>query len=130
MFLLGYLIFGMLLMNFMHENSGMAKDVLDKFHKTMAEFNWGAMVISHIAAGFLFATIALWANARSLGAGLKTGAIVGILFSLHIDGLFFATSNIYTVTSLCVQIVAVTVLITISTGVIGMVLGTGKTTEN
>jgi hypothetical protein len=126
-FLLGYLVFGMLLTNFLHDNSGLAKDVLDKFNRPMNEFNWGAMVLAHLAGGFMFATVAMWANARSLGAGLKVGAIIAFLMAVQVNCLFYGTSNLYSITSLCTHIIAITVILSITTGIMAMILGTGKT---
>jgi hypothetical protein len=128
-FLLGYLTFGILLKDFLDNNSGLTKDVLEKFHKPMDQINWYAMVLSHLAAGFLFATIALWANARTLGAGARVGAVIGFLLTVHMNCLYYGVSNMYTLNSLIVETLAVTVIITIMTAVIAMILGKGKTTN-
>ena len=39
-----------------------------------------ALAISALTMGFLIAAVMRWAGARSFGAGLKKGAILGLLF--------------------------------------------------
>ena len=127
-FLLGYLVFGVLLNDFLTANSGMDKDTLAKFNKTMEQFNWYSMALSHLAGGFAFATIAVWTNARTFGAGAKIGGVIGLLFALNVNCLHFGVSNMFTLNSLGVQTACVAVIFAIITGIMAMILGTGKTT--
>ncbi len=128
-FLLGYLVFGVLLNDFLNTHTMLDKDTLAKFHKPMDQFNWYAMVLSHIAGGFLFATIAVWTNARTLVAGAKVGFIISLLLAINVNFLNFGMTNLFTLRSVCVQTGALAVVLSVTTAIMAMILGTAKTTS-
>ena len=125
-FLLGWLIYGVVLMEFMNANSGLSADVFEKFNRTEAEFIWWALILANVASGFLIATILSWAQMTSLAAGAKAGAIIGLLIAVSFDFLFYSMTNIFTTTSLVVDIIASTVMTTIGAAIIGWLLGRGN----
>jgi Protein of unknown function (DUF1761) len=131
-FLLGWVIYGILLKTAMMENCGVAKDVAEKVFKPMdnakPDFGMlGIIFVSNLCGALLLTIVAGWANARSLGAGIKVGAIFGLLITLNFDLLWYSMSNLYTPTGLGIDVAAGTVMTAITTAVIAMVLGKGKT---
>ena len=124
-FLLGYLVYGIVLMKYMDEHSGLAADVISKVRKPMEQMNWGAMVVSNMATGFLIATVLSWANFTSAGSGAKGGFIVGLLMTLGFDLVVFSTTNMHTVESLVADILGFVVMTTITGAIVGMILGKG-----
>src|SRR5260221_11755549 len=75
-FLLGYVLYGLLLKKFFDEN-GMAVN--------MDAMVWWAMIVSNLAAGFLLAYILGKANVSSAGGGAGTGFVVGLLMAVSFD---------------------------------------------
>ena len=75
-FVLGYVFYGMLLKSFF-DNNGMAVN--------MDAMVWWAMIVSNLAAGFLFAYVLSKANVSTAGGGAAVGFIVGLLMSLSFD---------------------------------------------
>lgn len=126
-FLLGWLIYGVVLMEFMNANSGLSPEVFAKFNRTEAEFIWWALILANVASGFLMATILSWGQITSAAGGAKAGAIVGFLIAISFDLLFYSMTNVFTASTLLVDIIASTVMTTIGSTIIGWLLGKGAT---
>lgn len=120
-FLLGGLIYGVLLKNFMSENCNQS------FMRPMEEMIWWAMILSNLAQGFFLAIIIGWSKDTGLMSGAKMGGIIGLLLGLSIDTGFYAMSTMFlNPTAMLVDIIAVTVMTAIGGAVIGWVMGMGK----
>jgi hypothetical protein len=119
MFLLGWLIFGILLMDFFKANMinhpGLMKDPP----------NFLGLIIFNLAFAWLFAFIFdYWANIRTFIGGLKGGALIMLPLTIGINFQYLAFMNIHTgYTPVIVDIIAATILGAIAGGVIGFVLG-------
>lgn len=121
-FLLGWLIYGILLMDFMTANAGPAAATM---HKEPMEM-W-ALVVSNLSWGFLFAIMfGKWAAGITPAQGAMRGAIVGLLVAMFIDFSMYAMCNMFTVKTLAVDIAATTVIAAIGGWGIAYVLGMGK----
>jgi hypothetical protein len=127
-FLLGWIVWGMLLKSFMDSQSGLSPDVMAQVMKTEDQFNWAAMVVSNLAMALLLATILVWGGFTSTSAGMRAGAIVGLLTAMMFDFLFVGMSNLMTTTGAVVDIIASTVVWAIGGAVIGMILAKGTST--
>ena len=122
-FFLGYLIYGMALMNFMSSHAGSATGV----QKPMGELTWWALIVGNLASGALLSYIFLkWANVSSFASGATAAAVVGFFASMGFDMVMFATSNLMDLTAVAVDIIAFTIMNAIAGGIIGAVLGMGK----
>ncbi len=121
-FLLGWLIYGMLLMSFMHTHSNNTSGVF----RAEADMVWWAMIAGNLALGFLFSYILNKTNVSSAATGAATGAVVGLLMSTAIDLTMYAQLNLFDTTAMAVDIVASTVISAIVGAVIGAYLGMGK----
>jgi hypothetical protein len=127
MFFLGWLIFGLLLAEFMKAHTinyaGLMKEPMpDMIPLALANLVWA----------WLFAFIFdYWANIRTFVGGLKGGALIMFPIALGIDLQFMAFMNLYQgFAPLIIDVIAATVLGAIGGGVIGWVLGmVGKKAE-
>jgi hypothetical protein len=121
-FILGWLIYGMLLKDFMAANysTSMRPD---------AETIWWALILGQVAAGFLLAYVIGKAGATSAGAGAGVGFVVGLLVCLSFDLTMYGIST--TVTSLkglAADVAASAVISAIAGGATGWVMGMSKRT--
>ena len=122
-FFLGYLIYGMALMNFMSSHAGSAMGV----QKSMEEFKWWALILGNLSSAALLSYIFLkWAHISSFASGATAAAVVGFFASMGFDMVMFATSNLMDLTGIVVDILAFTVMNAVVGGIIGAVLGMGK----
>ena len=119
-FVLGFLIYGMLLDPYMKANmveyAGLIKDPP----------GWAALVGANMANALLFAFIFdKWAGIKTFVGGLKGGAIIMFLISVSLDLQFMAFMNLWKGGPLpvVVDIIGATVLGALAGGVIGAVLG-------
>jgi hypothetical protein len=120
-FILGFLIFGVLLDPYMKANMiqypGLMKEPTP---------DWVALVGWNLVSALLYAFIFdYWAGIRTFVGGLKAGAIIMFLTSVGMDLQFLAFMNIWKggPVPIIVDIIAATVLGALVGGVIGMVLG-------
>lgn len=126
MFVLGWLIFGLLFAEYMKAHTvnyiGLMKDPPDMIPLVFANLFWA----------WLFAFIFdFWANIRTFATGLKAGALIMFPLILGIDLQFAAFMNLYQgIAPLIVDVVSATVMGAIVGGVIGWTLGmVGKKAE-
>jgi hypothetical protein len=118
-FFAGWLVYGILLKDFMAEHMNMS------IHRAETDFIWWAMIASHLVWAVLLAYIFnRWANITTLGAGFSAGAVISLLVSLGYGLSFYGMSTLYTdLTGLAVDIVTSTVMGGIIGAVVGFVLG-------
>jgi hypothetical protein len=122
-FLLGYLIYGMLLKDFMASNtqSGLMRADSDLI--------WWALIVGNLAFGFLIAYVVGKSSTVSAGQGAGVGFVVGLLVSLGFDLVTYATSTMITSMKMIAADVAATAVMTAIAGaVVGWVLGMSKKT--
>jgi hypothetical protein len=119
-FLLGWVIYGMLLMNFMNDHPGTAGNI------ARPEPDFLYLIIGNLAMGFLMAYIFIKANVNSLGNGFITAAIIGLLMAVGYDCVIYATSTVLSKTGMAVDVAASTAMSAIVGAVVGAVVGMGK----
>jgi hypothetical protein len=120
-FLLGWLVYGVLLMGFSKANYNQCA------MRPMEEMVWWAMILSNLAFGFLLAIVFGWSNTASAASGAKVGGVLGILISLSVDLSFYATSSMFSnFTAVLVDLVAFSAMSAVAGLVVGWVLGMGK----
>jgi len=118
-FILGWVIYGMLLKDFFASNGSNMK--------SNSEMVWWALIVGNLALGFLMAYV-VGKGSASVGAGAITGFVVGLLVSLGFDLISFATSaNAGNEKGMAVDVIAFAVLSAIAGAVVGWVMGMKKT---
>ena len=114
-FLLGWLIYGNLLMTFMKNNPGTATGV----DRTEMDFMY--LVIGNLASGFLMAYIFMKANVNSLSNGLVTGGIIGVLMAVAYDATMYGVTNILSKKAMMADVLASLVISAVVGAIVGLV---------
>jgi hypothetical protein len=122
-FLLGWLVWGMLLMSFMNDHTSEIGKPAMRGEDGMV---WWALIGGNLLLGFLLSYILNKSKVTSAGAGAATGFVVGLLMSCAFDFFVYAQLDVFDTTAMAVDIIASTVVSTIIGGIIGWYLGTGK----
>lgn len=115
-FLLGWLIYGILLMDFMTQHTSAAAVAI---MRPEAEWPWWAMISGNFGLGFLLSYVFSKSGTTSVSAGALSGAIVMFLFSFSIDLMMYAQMNISDLTGIAVDLIASTVIGAIAGSVLG-----------
>lgn len=119
-FLLGWLIYGILLADMMAGYMNTACT------RPMEEMNMGLMILGNVVFGLLFAYILSSGGAKfsSFSGGAMGGAVVGLLMSLSYDSMIYAQSTMMnSFTGVIMDVVAFTIISAIAGGGIGWWLG-------
>ncbi len=120
-FLLGWLIYGMLLGDFMTAHGNQCA------MRPMEEMIWWAIIASNVVGALLLAVILDWSNRTGLAEGAKVGAIIGLLLGLSMDLSFYSMSTLFLdLQGLIVDILIYTIMSAIAGAVIGWVMAMGK----
>jgi magnesium-transporting ATPase (P-type) len=118
-FLLGWVVYGMLMMDFYASNAGTALNVYRPDDKMI----WWALILGNICQVYLLVYVfGKWAKISSFTAGLKAGAILGLIFGLAINLNMYATTNIMNLNSALIDAVVSMIMMGITGGVIGSML--------
>lgn len=116
-FIMGWLIYGMVLANYMAGHSNPA------ITRPLNEMIWWALILSNLSWAFLLTIIYEWSNVRSWMVGASRGAILGLFLAISIDFGFYAMYTMYTsVAPLIIDILASVVMFAVVGAVIGWVL--------
>ncbi len=119
-FLLGWLIYGMLLMDFMNNHTGAAGNV------SRSEPDFLYLAIGNLAMGFLLAYIFVKSNVNSMAGGFITGGVLGLLMSVGYDCMIYGTTTVISKTAMAADVAVSTVMTAIAGAVVAMVMGMGK----
>ena len=118
-FFLGWLVWGMLLMDFSKANYNQTIYLPDD------GMIWWAMIASNLVLALLVTLALNWAGTKTIVDGLKFGALVGGLYALTTDlGMYSMTTVISNLTAVAVDTLAYAA-VTAITGVV-IVLTWGK----
>lgn len=117
-FFLGWLVWGILLMNYTMENSNTALNRPDN------EMIWWALIVSNLVLAALQTLTLKWSGAKSWTDGLKTGALVGALYALSVDlGIYSMTTMITNITVVFVDTLAYALIMAVTGAVIVLTWG-------
>lgn len=123
-FLLGWLVFGILLMDFYQAN-------ITEYPGLWKEMpNLVLIALANLVFAFLLAFIfQRWAGITTFGRGFLSGLLVTVLIMLVFDIWMFAGMNLFKPVVLVVDVLVNTLMGGIVGGVIGWILGTGRKKE-
>lgn len=122
-FFLGWLVYGVLLMDF-YESNTIHYEGLSKEMPVM----W-MLGLSNLLMGYFLAFIfERWASISTIKGGLTGGLIIGCFISVIYDLSFLSMMNLLNAQLIVVDIVVSTVVIGLVGAVVGGVLGYGKKT--
>ena len=117
LFVLGYLIYGVAFAEFFRANAGTATGVEREAP------NFVALAVGQLLWGGLLALVLGWTRVSTIGAAVKTGAMVGLLMFLGIDLTLYATTNVSTLNAALVDAILGMILFAITAAAIAPVLG-------
>lgn len=122
-FLLGWLLYGILLMDFMASNAGSATGVM-KTDPQASDFIF--VFLGNVGYALLLAYIFdQWANIRTMITGAKAGALIGLLIGLSYDFLNYGMTNLMNMTGVITDILLSAVMGGVTGAVVGWWLGRG-----
>lgn len=116
-FLLGWLFYGMLLVDFMKNHPG----VVSGYEKAAPD--WLYLVIGNLISGLLMAYIFVKAHVNTLAGGLITGAVVGFLMIASFDCMMYATTSLVSKKMIMADVLASTAMSAVTGAIVGMLLG-------
>ena len=119
-FLLGWLVYGMLLQDFMRHHLGNVGIIGRK------EIKFTFLIAGYVLQGLLLTYILLKANVNSLAGGLVTGAVVGFLMAAALDLIMYGTSTILSKNGMMADVIAATAISAIAGAVVGALIGEKK----
>ncbi len=120
LFLLGWLFYGFLLMDFYTNNTGSASGVM----RSDDDMIWWALLVGNLfQTYFLVFIYSKMSNIDSFMSGLKIGAILGFIWGLAMNLSMYGTTNIMNINSVVVDPFVSAIMIGITGGVIGAMLG-------
>ncbi len=88
-FLLGWLVYGILLMDFF--STGMNQCL----NRPEGDMVWWAIIVSNLAAAMLLTLVLKWSGAKGFIDGLKTGATLGFLYALIVNMSFLSMTTMF-----------------------------------
>lgn len=119
-FLLGWLIYGMLLLNFMDKHPGAAGNIM----RPEPEFLY--LIIGNLALGLVMAYVFVRANVNTVGNGFITGGVIGLLVAVAYDCMIYATTTTISKTGMATDVAVTVVMSAIAGAVIAAIIGMGK----
>ena len=78
-FVLGWLIYGIILNAFMQNNLNQCAARADD------AMIWWAMIVASLVLALFLTLVLKWTGAKGIMAGIKTGALFGLLFGISVD---------------------------------------------
>ena len=121
-FLLGFIVYALLLDSFFEAHSGTAKGV----EKTTEMEYWPLFAGDLAQAALLSYIFMKWANIKTFSAGLSAGFVIGFLMTLGHQLIQYDTTNIMDLTSTIAEVTIYTVMTAVVGGVVGAVIGMGS----
>lgn len=121
-FLLGWLVYGILLADFSLTNYNQCS------MRPMTDMVWWALIVSNLVYALFLTLVLKWSGASGWMDGLKTGALFGLLFVLTIDLSFYSMTTMFnSVGAMLADMVVSTVMAAIIGTVIVLLWGKDKT---
>lgn len=119
--LLGWVFYGMLLMDFFEANS-----TIDIMRPEEEMVMWSLLLGNLVWGYFMAYVFHHWANISTWATGAKAGALIGVLVSMAFNMISFGVNNVSTMMAGVVDVVVMGVMSAIIGAVIGWWLGRGK----
>jgi hypothetical protein len=120
-FLIGWLVWGILLMNFLSGNMNQCANRPDN------GMIWWAIIASNFVLALLLTLVLNWAKAKSITDGLKYGALFGLLYTLSFSLSSWSMTTMYTnIGGLLTDTLASTVVMAVAGMVIVLTWGKEK----
>lgn len=120
-FLLGWLIYGVLLMKYMRSNAGEIGHVTDRAEPIMLY-----LVVGNLFYGAFITYVLLKANVKSVVGGFITGAVLGFLITAAVDCMMYALTRVTSKHAMLADVIAATIMVGIIGAAVALVTGGKK----
>lgn len=121
-FLLGWLVYGILLADFSSANYNQCAN------RPQAEMIWWAIILSNLVFALFLSLVLNWSGATKWLDGLKTGALFGLLYVVTIDLSFYSMTTMFnSMSAILVDVLVNTLVPAIIGTVIVLTWGKDKT---
>ena len=117
LFVVGFLLFGLVLAGFYENNVGSATGV------TKAPPEWLWLILSTLALAALLTLVLRWKGANDAATGAKAAAIVGLLFAMSVDFGSYSMTNVQNLTATLLDPIFSAGYMASGGAVIGIMLG-------
>ncbi|MBX9782238.1 MAG: hypothetical protein K2X48_02990 [Chitinophagaceae bacterium] len=114
-FVLGYLVYGLLLMNFFGAHTTAPAGVM----RPMENMVWWALIAGNLTFGLLVSYVLNKGGVKGISPGFIAGAVIGLLFSLSVDLYLYAQITLWDTTYISVDVICSVVM----SGIVGAVVG-------
>ena len=105
-FLLGWLVYGILLMDFMNQHAGLSGNV----NRSDTDIQMAYILGGSILQGFLLAYVLVKTNANTVAKGFITGATIGFLITASLDLTMYGTTYILSKKAILADVIAATII--------------------
>lgn len=123
-FLLGYVVYAMLMADFYASHSSAGANAI---MKSPEEMKFYPLFLGNLAhAGLLAYVFLKWANIKSFSGGLMGGAVIGLFMTAGINLVGYDTMKMMSIVGTGVDIIVYTIMTAIVGGVVGAVVGMGN----
>ena len=122
-FLLGWLVWGVLLMDLMRKHSTHMPGVF----RGKEDMVWWAIIAGNIAFGFLVVYVLLKGNIKTAGGGASAGFMLGLLSCAGFDLIMYAQMTTFGRAAMAIDVVAAAIVTAVVGAVVGWFLGRGET---
>ena len=117
-FVAGYVVYGLVLMNYMDTHHGLADPKI--VNRQTGEFIWWALILGNIFSGLTLSYIYnKWANITTVAGGAMAGAVLGLLIVLSYDLSMYGTSMLFSKYSLAADVIGNVVVTAITGAAVG-----------
>lgn len=122
-FFLGWLVYGILLMNYMNNNPGKVSG----FMRPDMQMEWWALILGNLAAGFLLSYVFNWVGKiSSVISGVIAGGVIGFLMSSAHNFIMYGTTFLTSKHSIMADVLAATAISAITGAIVVVVSNLGK----
>ena len=115
------------LKNFYASHPAGSAEYLQQLNRPPDQLIIWALLVSALAFGFFITTTIKWSGAKTFGAGLKYGLILGLLFWTAINFGLFSAQNIFSLPAVFADLACSVFTMTIAGAVSAWMLGRAKT---
>lgn len=120
LFVLGFLLYGVLLAGFFEANMGTATGVMRD-----PPLIWALLLGNVVYAYLLLVVFGRWGGMSSFGAGARVAGVLGFLIALSFDLVLYSTTNVATLTATIVDPLVFLVVSGAAGGAIAWMLSRG-----
>lgn len=123
-FLLGWLVYGILMADFSLNNYNQCAN------RPQADMIWWAMIVSNLVYALFLTLFLKWSGGSGWLDGLKTGALFGLLFGVAIDLSFYSMTTMFSgIGAMAVDMLVTTIMAAILGAVIVLLWGKEKLSD-